>query len=403
MDIAIIGGGASGMMLASKLKNKKVTLFEKNAKLGKKLLLTGNGKCNFTNMDFENLNEIYNSDFAKNIYRKYDNISFINYFKELGIVPKVEVHKGIKYLYPNSNKATSVYYNLLDKIKDNKIDIVLNANIESILYKNNKYILETADKEFEFDKVVISTGGKSYKNTGSNGSGYILAKSLGHSIKPTFPGLCALKTENKDLKDLKGIRVDGRVIADFDNIHFEEVGEIQFTEFGISGIPIMNLSRKVSPYLSKSIEIRLDFSVALNDSISETDIEKYLIDRKNKVYYKDMKDFLCGFLPDELCDIIIKRSKVVSKDLASLNEKETNVLANNIVNFNIIINGTADFNNAQITVGGVDTNEVNEDTLESKLVRNLYFTGEVLDIDGKCGGYNLQLAYSTASIVADSL
>ena len=403
MDIAIIGGGASGMMLASKLKNKKVTLFEKNAKLGKKLLLTGNGKCNFTNMDFENLNEIYNSDFAKNIYKKYNNISFINYFKELGIVPKVEVHKGIKYLYPNSNKATSVYYNLIDKIKDNKIDIVLNANIESILYKNNKFILETADKEFEFDKVVISTGGTSYKNTGSNGSGYIFAKSLGHSITPTFPGLCALKTENKDLKDLKGIRVDGRVIADFDNIHFEEVGEIQFTEFGVSGIPIMNLSRKVSPYLSKPIEIRLDFSVALNDSISETDVEKYLIDRKNKVYYKDMEDFLCGFLPDELCDIIIKRSKVVSKKIASLSEKELSDLSNNITNFKVTINGTADFNNAQITVGGVDTNEVNEDTLESKLVKNLYFTGEVLDIDGKCGGYNLQLAYSTASIVADSL
>lgn len=431
MKVGIIGGGASGMILASKLNKYDVTIIERNSKLGKKLLLTGNGKCNFTNMDFNDINDIYNNVFAINLYNKFDNISFINYLKELGIVPKIEKHKGINYVYPNSNKSSSIYYSLLDKIKYNKVNILYNSYVKDIKIKNNKFELKLDNNEIlEFDKIILATGGMSYKNTGSDGNGYILAKQLGHRIIEPVPGLVSLKYNLKDYGNfdlsLNGkCRVNALVSynSNDETKCFNEYGEIQFSDDSISGIPILNMSSKIGKKLIKygKINFTIDFSYNIinditddnyalynNDKINNLSnkknaIKAFLIERKNNISYRKIQDFLCGFLPDEINEVILKLSGVYNTSIPNLSNKDIDRIVDNIVDFKLYVNKLSGFDNAQITLGGVDTSFINIENLESKLVKNLYFTGEILDIDGRCGGYNLQLAYSTASAVAESL
>ena len=423
MNIGIIGGGASGMILASKLKNKNVTVIEKNNKLGKKLLLTGNGKCNYTNLNFNDLSKIYNNDFAGNLYNKYDNYSFIEYFKELGIVPKVETHKGIEYIYPNSNKSTSVYYCLFDRIMNNGVNIIYGSEVTDINYSNNKFkVIINGNKELEFDKIVLATGGKSYKNTGSDGAGHKLAKKLGHKVVDLLPGLTALKftIDEKDSLKFDGkCRVNANVSyqSSIDNKKYEEFGEIQFSDDSISGIPILNLSNKIVRNLAKKspIKVSIDFSDCLLNDIDNKDkvildenakvkvVKDRLFKRKEDANYRKTLDFLCGYLPDEINDILLKVSGISNKSLESVNDGDFEKLAKNIVSFDVYIHQIPSFDSAQITLGGIDVNEIDLNTLESKIVKGLYFTGEIIDIDGICGGYNLQLAYSTASIVADNI
>lgn len=412
MKVGIIGGGASAMILASKLKNYDVTILERNNKLGKKLLLTGNSKCNYTNLDFDDLDNIYNNEFAINIYNKYNNISFINYFKELGIVPKVEIHKGKHYVYPNSNKSSSVYYCLLDRITNNKTNILYNKLVKDVKYDGNSFKITCYDNDvYEFDKVVLATGGKSYTKTGSDGTGYIIAKSIGHKIIDTVPGLTALNYgfENKNISLSGKCRVNATIVYNDGKESFIESGELQFNEDTISGIPILNFSSRIGKKLAStnSIELGIDFSnVLFQESTYSNEIENvksFLIDRKNITSYRKIEDFLCGYLPDEINEVILKISELRHRKISDLDEIDINNLANSIVNMKIKVYFSNDFETAQVTLGGVDVGQVDNYTLESKLIKGLYFTGEVLDIDGICGGYNLQLAYSTASLVVDAL
>ncbi|MBR1844960.1 MAG: aminoacetone oxidase family FAD-binding enzyme [Lachnospiraceae bacterium] len=429
MNIGIIGGGASGMMLASLIKTKdKVTLIDANAKLGKKLLLTGNGKCNFTADDFTDLHNIYNNDFARAIYKRYDRDSFLSFMKNIGIEPKLEWHKGRGYYYPNSNKSTSVYYALLDKIKANGVNIVYNAKVINIESDNNKktsdndknatnYIVETETDRYVFDKIVIATGGMSYKNTGSDGSVYKILEILKHRVVKPLPGLVGFAHNDHDLKGLKGVRVDAKVIAtiyDKDSKilkEYIETGEVQFNENYISGIPMMDMSRYINRYIDDGYKVELRLNL-----YNREDLYDYLVKRRENLYYKKAQDFLCGLLPDELANVIIKRTQNemhndTSNRRGELCEPEVENLTNGflkslvkyITNFKIGNISLGNFDNAQVTLGGVDINEVNVDTLESKIYKGMYFTGEVLDIDGRCGGYNLQLAYSTAVLVSHSL
>lgn len=413
MRIGIIGGGASGMMLAAQVNNKDVTIIERNNKLGKKLLLTGNGKCNFTNLNFNDLNKKYNNDFAINIYNQFDNISFIDFLNKIGVVPKVETHKGINYIYPNSNKASSVYYCLLDRINNNGVDVIYNSLVKNVKYIDEKFCIALDDdRNLVFDKLVLATGGKSYGNTGSDGIGYSIAKKLGHTIITPTPGLTSLKY---NFSDNVGVRLNGkcRVNAKVsynsyeDNIFFEEYGEIQFNDNTISGIPILNLSNKITRKLinSEAVPITIDFSSSLlynyeQQLISKEIVKSTLNNRKQNTLYRDVRDFLCGYLPDEINEVILKLSNLKKIRVSELTDNDIDKLTNHIVKFNLIISEPPNFDNAQITLGGVNIEEIDVNTLESKIVKGLYFSGEVIDIDGICGGYNLQLAYSTASIIA---
>lgn len=397
MDIAIIGGGASGMILASMLDKKygNVTIYEKNTKLGKKLLLTGNGKCNFTSGDFDNLKYIYNNDFAINLYNKYNNEKCLEFYKSLGIEPKLEIHKGKKYYYPKSNKSTSVYYNLLDKITTNGINIKCDCDIKSVDKKDSKYVITSNDgKKYTSDRIVFATGGLSYKKTGSDGEALNILKKFGHKIVKPIPGLTGLITSDKDISELKGVRVDCTIYNEKYDI--EESGEVQFTEYGISGIPVFNISNKINRFIDsgEKIILNIDFEV------TESDIKI----RAKNLYYKKVRDFLCGLIPDELSLTILKRIKIdTNKSVKSLNETELKNIYNILSKFEISISSYQSFDNAQVTIGGVDVTDIDIETMESKKSPGLYIIGEALDIDGICGGYNLQLCYSTACAVCRGL
>lgn len=401
MNVGIIGGGASGMILASLIKSddkNKITLIERNSKLGKKLLLTGNGKCNFTSGTFTNLDDIYNNDFAKNIYKRYDNRCFIDFMESIGVVPKLEYHKGIEYYYPNTNKSTTVYYNLFDKICNNKINIKYNEKVIDIEKVDEIFNVRTENNRYIFDKIFISTGGITYKKTGSDGSIFEILKKLGHKIIKPLPALCGILFEDDDLKNIENVRIDAKIIAESGKTKYEEIGEMQWTRFGISGIPVMNLSRKINRYVYNGGKVKLTINFCTDEMLL-----KKLVLRKKNLYYKNTVDFLCGFLPDEIARVILKRSGVKCKKVSELTGTDLNNIFINITNFrinNILYNDT---DNAQVTIGGVSTDEVSIETLESKIVKNMFFLGEVLDIDGKCGGYNLQLAFSTAKVASENL
>lgn len=434
MDVAVVGGGASGMILASMFEKRNgtnLTIFEKNNKLGKKLLLTGNGKCNFTNDNFDDLDVIYNNDFAKALYKKYDNNSFIKYFESIGIEKRTEFHKNKIYYYPKSNKATSVYYNLLDKIEDNKINILYNNNVSHLDYDKNKkkFIVVANDKIFLFDRLILSTGGITYKKTGTNIDNFLLlAHSFNHHFTNVISGLNALNIKNssdKFLTKAKSFRVECKVSCYHkfdgkDRLVYSEYGEVQFNGDIMSGIPILNICSIISRIIKdnyksgssfnandfiKDFYISLDFlDVSESENINYNnkifDIN-YLFDRKKSLHYKKIHDFLCGLIPNELIDSIFdrinKKCKIdVMKKVDGLNAIDIKNIYEILRNFEIKNFEYGSIDNGQITVGGIDVSEVDNTTMQSKKISGLYFIGEMLDIDGLCGGYNLQLCYSTA-------
>lgn len=405
MNIAIIGGGASGMLLASMIKKHKVTLFEKNSKLGKKLLLTGNGKCNFTNNSFKKIKEIYNSDFAINIYRRYDKEKFIQFFYDLGIEYEINNHRNILFYYPKTNKASSVYNAIFDKIIFNKTIVKLETNVLDIKKEKDKFIVITNDRNYSFDKIVISTGGNSYNITGCCGDGYKISKKFGHNIIKPLPALSGYRIQDFDLEK-KGIRVYTKVSAFNENLNKivqTEIGEVQFSGKTISGYPVMNISRVINRDIDKGIKYSLKLDLTFG--ISNFNSVEYLIKRKEKIFYRQKKNFFSGLIDDNIAKYIFKKAAIKDLDLSVsyFSNSELMLIFNIIKNFNIKINSFLGFDDAQLTIGGVDTEEINNKTLESKKVKGLYFTGEVMDIDGKCGGYNLQMCFSTASVVFEAI
>ena len=420
--ILIIGAGASGSFLACLLDDEKydVTIFEKNNKIGKKLLLTGNGKCNFTNGDFKDLDKIYhNADFVKYAIGNFGNKSFIEFMNSIGIVERKEIHHDKEYFYPRTQKATSVYYDLFDKIMDKNIELVTNQEVLEIRFDKNKFLVKSKNeggrlREDEFDKVVVATGGASYKNTGSDGSFFRILKELGINVKELYPSLCGLIPKDSKLKDIKGVRINAKASLYIDDEYISsEYGEIQFTTYGISGIPIMNLSRFVKPAIveDKEVKVKINFFVTNEEEYEKSDnLEKFLTEclkglkeRSKILEYKRAEDLFCGLINEEIINIIYDRIKLDKKYARDLSDNELLKIAKELYEFDIEIDDTEDINNAQVTRGGVDTKEVDNKTFMSKKIKNLYFIGEVLDIDGICGGYNLQFAYSSSKALSENL
>ena len=405
MKIFVIGGGASGMFLTSKLNMKNVFLLERNSKLGKKLVLTGNGHCNFTNSNFNNFSSIYNNDFFTTSFKNFNNFDLIEYFNTIGIDTDFNIYNNDKYFYPKSNDAKSVYYNLYDKIIDNNVNIIYNSFVNNIMYKEKKYYIYTNENTYIADVLIIATGGMSYKNTGSDGSMYKTIKELGHNIITPLPALTCLYYSDENLRLLKGIRVNCKSSLYIDNEDIdEENGEVQFSDCYISGIPIMNLSRKAILALSKKKEVyvKLNFTKFQD----EKEFFKYMFQRKNKLHYKFFKDFLCGFINDNVMKYIICKYNLYNYSnikMSKIDDSLLNTLSKILFEFNIKLTNKYNFEKAQITQGGVDTNEINPISFESKILPNLYFIGEVINIDGKCGGYNLQFAFSSAASCCESI
>lgn len=399
--IAIIGAGASGMFCAIQLLNGstplEVTLFEKMNRVGKKLLATGNGRCNITNENGENIARYYgnNIEFAKYSLTKFNPNSLINYLKDNGLILRKENDK----YYPYSEQAGTVLDFLRLKCDMLGAKIVTDTKIEKIDFQNGKFIVNNS----KFDYVIVAGGGKSSPHLGSDGSAYTLLEKFGHKTSELYPAITQIKTETDFVKQLKGIKADANLTVFVENSPIRsEFGQILFADYGISGPPAFQLSAIVAKNYRKNCYLTLDF---MNEkSFDEIRSLIHKIIKNPYTYPLTAENLLTVFLNKRLAQIVIKYSKIpLNTDAYTLNESDIKNIVSSIKGFKLKAKGVNGFNNAQITYGGILTKDFNPQTLESNLKENLFACGEVLDVNGDCGGFNLQWAFSSAYTVACSI
>ena len=384
--IIIIGAGFSGLVSAIKIKNEdnEVIVLEKNEIAGKKILVTGNGRCNFLNDDFtsNHYHSIEDNNFSFLINEKSKE-KILDFIKELGIEFKTK--NG--YYYPFSNKALTIREALVNEAISKGVKIICNYNVNKI-EKKDVFII---NDEHKCDYLIVATGSKSYVNKENS---YSLVKNLGHSVTGIYPSLVQITIEGNYFKELSGIRTDVKVsIWDNNDLVKEEKGELQLTDYGISGICVFNISRYVS-LLSNPI-IKINFLPFV-----EYDVNKYLLNKPNI----DIYNMLSRILNEKLVKIILKQLNIDSKSkYLDLNNVQKELLINNLTSFSIIPTGTKGFESSQVTSGGVKLSEISLETFESKMVPNLYILGELLDVDGDCGGYNISFAILSGLIASDSI
>ena len=388
----IIGAGPSGLACAIKLRKKNidVTVLEKNETCCKKLLLTGNGRCNLGNKDQDMCHyHSSNNDVLKDLLKDKDKY-LEEFYNDLGVLLKDK--NG--YLYPNSNQAKTVCDALVNKAKELGVKIINNQNAINIIKENDLFKVKTNDKNYESEILIIATGGLTVVKTGSTGDGYKFAKDFNHSIKKTYPGLVQIECDGYYLKDWAGVRTDATVkLFVNDKLEKEESGEIQLTNDGISGIVTMQISSLFNYYENDNKKIFINFLPMFKDT---SELKQYLLKQDNI----SIKQLLHNMLNSKLANIILDYTHIDSN--LKLNEiKNLDVLLNNLVNFEVKPTKTKGYDYAQITVGGVSLEELTNN-FESKLVKNLYFIGEVVDINGDCGGYNLSICFISALKAGES-
>lgn len=397
-DIVIIGGGVSGIVSAIKSFNgrNRITILERNDKCLKKLLLTGNGRCNYFNDDTSISN--YHSmreDLLDKVINS-DNMSrVLDFYDELGIIPKIK--NG--YYYPFSNQASTVRDALMFEVMKLGVSIKYNYLVEKIERSNNKFIINDS---IVCDKVIIATGSCSYPKTGSDGMGYDFLRKFGHNIIKPLPALVQLNSDFKYCRELSGIRSDV-ILSLYEDDEFisSSVGEVQLTDYGISGICTFNLSHFVTRGLDvgKKEVIKVNFLPFIKDNYME-----WFNTYSNKHNDNNIYMLLCNILNYKLVKVILKVCSIDNETYYNeLDYNSRSLLIDNLTNFRFNIVSTKDFNFSQVCNGGVSLDEVNLSTFESLIVDGLYITGEVLDINGNCGGYNLICAVISGILVGDDL
>lgn len=380
--VVIIGGGFSGVVSAIYAsKNNDVTILERNDDILKKLLMTGNGRCNYFNEN-QNIDNYHSKtlELIKDIINENNINELLKFYKEIGIVPKIK--NG--YYYPFSNQALSAKNALVNKLKEANVNIITNYYVEKVVKDNNKFII---NDDIICDKLIISTGSKAYPKTGSDGSGYDILRSFDLNISDINPALVPLVSDNKYLKELSGIRCDAKVSFYSENEFIKsDIGELQLVDYGVSGICIFNLSYLFYKYNGKKT-IKVNFIPFID---TKEELIKYL-DERNKIMNNNKKvsELLNGILNTKLINVIIKNSNIKDIMYKSLDGEEKERLCESINNFEFNIISTKSFDKSQVVTGGLYLDEINIKTMESKKISNLYIIGELLDIDGICGGYNL--------------
>ncbi|TCO79789.1 BaiN/RdsA family NAD(P)/FAD-dependent oxidoreductase [Marinisporobacter balticus] len=397
--IVVIGGGAAGMVAAGTAakRGEHVILLEKNDTLGKKIYITGKGRCNLTNnKDIEELlNHVTrNKNFLYSAFYSFTNDDVINLMHEYGTPTKVE--RGDR-VFPQSDKSSDVIKALKKFMLSHGVDIKLNAEVKEILIQNNeiKGVSLSDQTIISCKKVIIATGGMSYYTTGSTGDGYKFAKKLGHSIIPLRPGLVPLETEEAWVKELQGLslrNISLKAIYKNKEIH-TEFGEMIFTHYGVSGPVVLSMSNYINDYLKKGkIRVLLNLKPALD----EDKLDQRIIRDFEKYSKKQFKNSLQDLLPSKLIPVIIGLSGIPeNKYVNQITKDERKKLINLLTNLPMTISKMRPINEAIITSGGINVKEINPSTMESKKINGIYFAGEVVDIDALTGGYNLQIAFST--------
>ncbi|HHV46692.1 MAG TPA: NAD(P)/FAD-dependent oxidoreductase [Tissierellia bacterium] len=400
MKVAVIGGGPSGIIASGFASSRglDVTLFERNNKLGKKLYITGKGRCNVTNSSpiddfFDKV--ITNSSFLYSSFYSFTNEDIMNLIERFGV--KLKVERGGR-VFPLSDKSSDIIKAFERFLEHNKVKVKLNTRIIDVEYSKGKFLLISENgNEGIFDRLIISTGGKSYPATGSTGDGYMFAKKLGHTITPLKPSLVPMETKEEWVKSLMGLSLKNVTLAAFINgrkIH-EEFGEMLFSHYGITGPIVLSMSNVINKYDNKSIHLIIDLKPALSieklDQRVLRDFELY----KNK----QIKNGLIKLLPQKLIPVVIKIAYIdETKQVNQITKEERRRIVETIKGLPLTFKKFRPIEEAIVTSGGVSTKEINPSTMESKIVPGLFFTGEVIDVDALTGGYNLQIAYSTGYV-----
>lgn len=394
--VAVVGGGASGMMaaIAAAEHGAAVTVFEHKDRVGKKLLSTGNGRCNLSNViQTPDCYRGAHPEFAGRVLAQFGMPETLRFFSDLGIYVK---NKGGGF-YPHSEQASAVLDVLRFKLSELHIDVRLQAHVDDIRQKDSGFLITAGGRTERFDRVVLAAGSKAAPATGSDGSGYALAKKLGHHIIEPLPSLVQLRSGRPGLKGLAGVRCDGTAVLCVDGQPVcRESGELQWTDYGISGIPVFQLSGLAARSLKegRQVEVLVDF---LPDFTQEQLLEMLHM-RIVHGPYKRMEEFFIGLFHKKLCMALLREAGCTpALPCTELSDVHLMRLAQAIRAFPVPVDGVNSFDKAQTCTGGVDTMELT-DSMESGRVRGLYFAGEIVDIDGRCGGYNLQWAWSSGYI-----
>ncbi len=399
MKICVIGGGASGMMCATMIARKghDVTLFEKNEKLGKKIYITGKGRCNVTNATTGNeflQNVVSGKKFVMGAITRFNSNDTMNFFEEVGVPLKIE--RGNR-VFPVSDKSNDIIKGLERAMNWAGVKVFLNSNVESVVIEDSlvKSVVVNGEK-YDFDRVIVATGGISYASTGSDGAGYEFAKSVGHTVIEPVPALCAIKISGNECKEVEGLSLKNVTLTSKiqDKIVYKsEIGEMLFTSNGISGPIALTTSSYINRVDFSKLKLYIDFKPALSVDALLLRIDRDIAEMKAK----QVSSLLEGLLPKSMVALFLKRLDVEASMKANqLNREKRKMLVNLLKNYELLPDSLENFNQAVVTAGGVNLKEINPKYMKSKLVSNLYFIGEVLDIDALTGGFNLQLAFATA-------
>lgn len=406
--VIVIGGGPAGMMAAyaASCQGHAVTVLEQNEKLGKKLFITGKGRCNITNAgDMDNLfaNVMSNRKFLYSAFYTFDNEQVLSFFENQGLRTKVE--RGNR-VFPLSDHSSDVIAALNRALKSQNVDIRLHTKVQSLLIRDEAacgVVLSDGRKTVEADDVIVATGGISYPSTGSTGDGYRMAEESGHALVECTPSLVPFETKEDWVKDLQGLSLRNVTVSIYHGKKklFEDFGEMLFTHFGVSGPLVLSASGMIKPVQFKQ---ELCMYIDLKPALDAEQLDKRILREFDAAMNKQFKNVIGSLMPTKMIPVVIRLSGIdPDKKVNEVSREERQHLVQLLKRLPLTINGLRGWNEAIITKGGVSVKDINPSTMESKKVSHLFFCGEVLDLDALTGGYNLQIAWSTGYLAGISV
>ncbi len=405
--VLVIGGGAAGMFaaIAAAENGNEVFLYEKNEKLGKKLFITGKGRCNLTNacdMDTLFASVVSNPRFLYSSFYNYTNQDVIAFFEKAGVATKTE--RGGR-VFPDSDHSSDVIKGLERELKRRNVKVKLHAEVKDIKVRGERFekLIFTDGNEAEGDCCIVATGGLSYKTTGSTGDGYRFAETMGHTIRPCIPSLVPVETKEFWVSELQGLSLRNVevTVRDGQKKLYQEFGEMLFTHYGVSGPLLLSASSRVGRKLmEKSLTLEIDLKPALDEEALHRRVLRDFEENQNRQF----KNAVGRLFPAKLVPVMIQLSGIPpEKKVHVISREERNAFVHLIKHFKVTLTKLRGYDEAIITKGGISTKEINPKTMESKRIKGIYFAGEVLDLDALTGGFNLQIAWSTGYAAGKSI